>query len=101
VEVDRAQGLHSVATRHGVRGAFAAARLLHVTTVACLIGVGCGLSVGVLYWLGVAAVALLLGYEHSLIGPRDLKRLDMAFFTMNGIISLVFSAFVLVDAVTS
>jgi 4-hydroxybenzoate polyprenyltransferase len=101
VEIDRAQGLHSVTTRFGVRGAFLAARLLHVTTVACLVAVGLGLPVDVWYWLGVAAVAALLAYEHSLVRPNDLRRLDLAFFTMNGVISLVFFGFVLLDAVTS
>ncbi len=101
LEVDRVQGLHSVATRHGVAGAFAAARLLHVTTVTFLVAIGLGLPVGAVYWLGVAAVTALLSYEHSLIGPHDLRRLDMAFFTMNGIISIVFFAFVLVDAVAA
>jgi 4-hydroxybenzoate polyprenyltransferase len=101
VEIDRAQGLHSVTTRFGVRGAFLAARLLHVATVACLVAVGLGLPVDVWYWLGVAAVAALLAYEHSLVRPNDLRRLDLAFFTMNGVISLVFFGFVLLDAVTS
>jgi 4-hydroxybenzoate polyprenyltransferase len=101
VEIDRAQGLHSVTTRFGVRGAFLAARLLHVTTVACLVAVGLGLPVDVWYWLGVAAVAALLAYEHSLVRPNDLRRLDLAFFTMNGVISLVFFGFVLLNAVTS
>jgi 4-hydroxybenzoate polyprenyltransferase len=101
VEIDRAQGLHSVTTRFGVRGAFLAARLLHVATVACLVVVGLGLPVDVWYWLGVAAVAALLAYEHSLVRPNDLRRLDLAFFTMNGVISLVFFGFVLLDAVTS
>jgi 4-hydroxybenzoate polyprenyltransferase len=100
-EIDRAQSLHSVTTRFDVRGAFLAARLLHVATVACLIAVGAGLSVGVVYWLGVATVAILLGYEHSLVRPDDLRRLDMAFFTMNGVISVAFFGFVLVDAVVS
>jgi len=99
VEIDRAQGLHSVATRFGVRGVFLGARLLHVTTVTCLCGVGAGLSVGVAYWLGVAVVAGLLAYEHWLVRPDDLRRLDMAFFTMNGVISVAFFAFVLIDAV--
>src|SRR4029079_542840 len=51
-EIDRVQGLHSMATRFGVRGVFLGARLLHVTTVSCLIAVGLGLPVGVAYWLG-------------------------------------------------
>jgi 4-hydroxybenzoate polyprenyltransferase len=100
-EIDRAQSLHSVTTRFDVRGAFLTARLLHVATVACLIAVGAGLSVGIAYWLGVAMVAILLGYEHSLVRPDDLRRLDMAFFTMNGVISVAFFGFVLVDAVVS
>jgi 4-hydroxybenzoate polyprenyltransferase len=99
-EVDRREGLHSIVTRFGVRGAFAGARLAHAATVACLVAAGLGLSVGALYWLGVAAVALLLAYEHSLVRPGDLRRLDTAFFTMNGVISVVFAAFVIVDAAT-
>ena len=99
LDVDRAQGLHSIATRFGVRGAFAGARLAHAATVACLVGVGLGLPVGVLYWLGVAVVAALLAYEHSLVRPGDLSRLDAAFFTMSGVISVVFAAFVVADAV--
>ncbi|MBV8478845.1 MAG: UbiA family prenyltransferase [Actinobacteria bacterium] len=100
VDVDRAEGLHSIATRFGVRGAFAGARISHVATVACLVAAGAGLPVGALYWIGVAAVALLLAYEHSLVRPNDLRRLDAAFFTMNGVISVVFAAFVVLDVVT-
>ena len=97
VEVDRAQGLHSVATRFGVRGAFAGARLFHALTLVCLAAAGVGLGVGVAYWLGVVAVALLLGYEHSLVRPRDLRRLNAAFFTVNGVIALVFLGFVVLE----
>jgi 4-hydroxybenzoate polyprenyltransferase len=98
LEVDRAQRLHSWGTRFGVRGVFAGARALHLATVALLVAAGLGLSVDWAYWLGVAAVAALLGYEHSLVRPNDLRRLDMAFFTMNGVISVVFFGFVLLDA---
>jgi 4-hydroxybenzoate polyprenyltransferase len=99
VDVDRAQGLHSIVTRFGVRGAFAGARLAHLVTVVCLVVAGLGLSVGALYWVGVAAVAALLGYEHSLVRPDDLRRLDAAFFTMNGVISVAFAVFVIADAI--
>jgi 4-hydroxybenzoate polyprenyltransferase len=99
VDVDRAQGLHSVVTQFGVRGAFVAARLAHIATVACLVAAGLGLSVGGLYWLGVAVVAALLVYEHTLVRPDDLRRLDAAFFTMNGVISVAFAVFVIADAV--
>jgi 4-hydroxybenzoate polyprenyltransferase len=94
VEVDRAQGLHSWAVRFGETGAFASARALHVATVALLVAAGVGLHVDPWYWAGVVAVAALLAYEHSLIRPGDLRRLDAAFFTMNGVISVAFFAFV-------
>jgi 4-hydroxybenzoate polyprenyltransferase len=97
VEVDREQGLQSFPVRFGERATFLAARLFHLGTVVLLIVAGLGLSVGVWYWLGVAAVAALLAYEHSLVRPGDLRRLDTAFFTMNGVISVTFFAFVLVD----
>ena len=98
LDFDRREGLKSVATAFGERGAFWGARLLHVLTVALLVAAGLGLSVGVFYWLGVAAVAGLLLYEHSLVRPGDLRRLDTAFFTMNGVISVAFFAFVLADS---
>ena len=93
-DVDAEQGLHSVATRFGVEGAFRLARLFHAATVALLAVVGVGLELGWLYWLGVIVVAALLAYEHLLVSPRDLRRLDAAFFTVNGAISLVFLVFV-------
>ena len=98
-EIDRREGLHSIVTRFGAGGAFLGARIAHAATVACLVAAGLGLPVGAFYWLGVAAVALLLAYEHSLVRPADLRRLDAAFFTMNGAISVAFAAFVIVDAV--
>ena len=99
VDVDRAQGLHSVAVRFGQRGAFLGARLLHLATVLLLIAVGLGLPVDGWYWAGVVAVAGLLAYEHSLVRPNDLRRLDAAFFTMNGVISIAFFAFVVAGVV--
>ena len=97
LDIDRDQGLHSWATRWGVRGVFRGARALHLLTVALLVATGLGLDVGVAYWLGVSVVAALLLYEHLLIRPDDQRRLDAAFFTMNGAISLAFFVFVLVD----
>ena len=91
-------GIGSWATRFGVRGVFAGARILHALTVAALVVAGLGLSVGWFYWLGVAVVVALLAYEHLLVRPNDLRRLDAAFFTMNGVISIAFFVFVLFDA---
>ena len=76
---------------------FVGARSFHVAAVALLAAVGLGLDSTVFYWLGVAAVAGLLLYEHSLVRPGDLHRLDAAFFTVNGIISVVFFVFVALD----
>jgi 4-hydroxybenzoate polyprenyltransferase len=98
LEVDRREGLHSWATRFGVDGVFAGARVLHVATVLLLAAAGVMLDVGLPYWIGVAALAALLAYEHSLIRPDDLRRLNAAFFTVNGIVSLTFFAFVLADS---
>jgi 4-hydroxybenzoate polyprenyltransferase len=99
-EIDRREGLHSIVTRFGVGGAFVGARLSHAATVACLVAAGLGLPVGALYWVGVAVVAGLLAYEHSLVRPGDLRRLDTAFFTMNGVISVAFAVFVIADALS-
>ena len=99
LDFDRAHGLHSLPARFGPRAAFAAARACHVATVGLLALAGLGLDVGVLYWLGVAAVGALLAYEHSLVSPADTRRLDTAFFTLNGVISVTFFAFVLADVV--
>jgi len=97
VEVDRRERLHSVATKFGERGVFWGARVLHALTVALLAAAGVGLDAGVFYWLGVATVGGLLVYEHSLVRPGELRRLDTAFFTMNGVISVAFFGFVLLE----
>jgi 4-hydroxybenzoate polyprenyltransferase len=101
VEVDRAQGLFSLPARLGTPAAVATARACHAGTVALLAAAGVGAGVGTLYWIGLAAVAALLLYEHSLVSPSDLRRLDLAFFTMNGVISLTLFAFVLLDVLVS
>ena len=96
VEVDRRQGLHSAATRLAC-AAPSGARVMHALTVVLLALVGFGLDLGAWYWLGVVAVAVLLAVEHALVSPGDLRRLNAAFFTMNGVISVVFLFFVLAD----
>jgi 4-hydroxybenzoate polyprenyltransferase len=97
LEHDREHGLHSLPARFGVGATFAVARVCHVLTIVFLAAAGLALEVGVLYWLGVAVVAGLLVYEHSIVSPGDTRRLDAAFFTMNGVISVSFFAFVLAD----
>jgi 4-hydroxybenzoate polyprenyltransferase len=96
-EHDLAEGLHSWATRFGVEGVFRGARAMHAGSVALLVVVGAGLSVDFWYWLGVVVVAVLLVYEHVIVRPDDLRRLDAAFFTVNGVLSIAFAGFVALD----
>jgi 4-hydroxybenzoate polyprenyltransferase len=100
IEIDRAQGLHSFPARFGVGAAFWGARVLHVATLLLLAWAGADLDAGVFYWLGVGVVAALLAYEHAIVSPGDLRRLNTAFFTLNGVISIVFFGFVLLDVAT-
>ena len=96
-EHDRSVGLHSLPQASGIAVAFWAARIMHLAMLALLVWFALLFNFGLAGWLGVAAVALLLGYEHSLVSPRDLSRLNAAFFTMNGVIAMVFLVFVAAD----
>ena len=94
---DRASGLRSLPQSAGIPAAFWAARLMHLAMLALLAWFGGLFHFRLPGWLGVAAVGALLAYEHSLVSPRDLRRLNAAFFTMNGVIALVFFGFVATD----
>jgi 4-hydroxybenzoate polyprenyltransferase len=94
---DRENGLYSVPSTFGVASALGIARALHFMTVAALAIGGLGAGAGILYYAGVVVAGLLLLYEHSLVKPNDLSRLDAAFFTMNGVISIVFLGFVFTE----
>ena len=100
LEHDRAAGLISWATRFGERGVFVGAALHHLGAVVLLAAAGYGLGLGAWYFAGVAVVALLLAYEHSLVAPGDLRRLNTAFFTVNGLISIVLLVFVVLETTT-
>jgi len=89
VDFDRREGLQSVPARFGVQTALIAARVCHVLTVAALCAIPLFVPLGWAYWLGVLAVAGLFVYEHSLVSPADLSRLNVAFFNVNGYISVV------------
>jgi len=92
VEFDRREGLHSLPAMLGVRRALLVARGLHVIAVALLAGVYSLVPLHPLYLGGVACIALLLAYEHSLVRADDLSRVDAAFFTVNGWISVGYLA---------
>jgi len=87
-QVDRREKLHSIPADFSIATALTWARVCHVLTVALLAGAGLALSLTWPYWLGLAAIAAMLAYEHSLVSPNDLSKLDIAFFNMNGYISL-------------
>ena len=96
-DFDLRAGLYSVPRAFGIARALAIARALHVLVLVLLGAVVLAFGLGTVAAAGVFVVALLLTYEHSLVTPSDLSRLDAAFFTMNGVISLVFFAFVAGD----
>ena len=96
-EHDRAVGLHSLPQAVGIPAAFWAARGMHLLMLALLAWFARLFHFQVAGWLGIAAVGLLLAYEHAIVSPRDLRRLNAAFFTMNGVIAMVFLAFVAAD----
>ncbi len=92
-EFDCAEGLCSIPRRLGVRGALLVARFLHAAMVACLLALVFSFHLGALSSCGVMAVVALLVYEHGLVKPHDLSRINAAFFTVNGYVSLLFFAF--------
>jgi 4-hydroxybenzoate polyprenyltransferase len=97
---DRARGLHSIPVRFGVRGALRLSALLHVGTVAGLVAVHVTAGLGPWHAVGIGLIAVLLAYEHALVRPDDLSRLDRAFFDLNGYVSLAYLACAWLDLAT-
>jgi 4-hydroxybenzoate polyprenyltransferase len=89
VDFDRKQKLHSIPARFGVANGLLISTCLHVLTIASLTAVGFTLGLGICYWCGVLLVACMLTYEHSLIKPTDLSKINAAFFTVNGVVSIL------------
>ena len=96
-EFDRAAGLHSIPRHLGIARSLWIARAFHAIMLLLLIALIPAFALGKLALAGVLAVSLLLVYEHSLVKPHDLSKLNAAFFTMNGVISVVFAAFLAAD----
>lgn len=94
---DRGEKLNSIPSALGVRGALVVSALLHVVTALCLLGVGLVLGRGVPYFVGVAVVSVLLAYEHAIVRPNDLSRINKAFFDLNGYVSVAFFVCTLLD----
>ena len=96
-DFDRKAGLHSIPARFGVAGALAISVLFHLVTVGALVALGPVAQLGAPYWAGVALVVGLLAYEHAIVRPSDLSRLNVAFFNLNGYVSVVFFVATLID----
>ena len=96
---DRSEGLRSAVVRLGQRRAILAAKLLHGATIPALALFGWGAGFGIWYYAGLLVAAGILAYEHQLVRPGNLSRLDAAFFTMNGVMSVTVFAFALADRI--
>lgn len=94
---DRKVGLNSIPVRFGISGALIMARVFHIITPLCLFLVGFLLKLGPIYFIGVILSAGILYYEHRMVSPDDLSKLNVAFFNMNGILSVVMFVFVVLD----
>jgi len=96
---DRKRGLFSIPVRLGVAGALRLSVALHVLCILFLVAIyAVNPHVGWLYGVGLAAAVALLVYEHAIVTPQDLSRVDLAFFTLNGLVSLVLGAVMIADA---
>jgi 4-hydroxybenzoate polyprenyltransferase len=93
IDFDKSAGLHSIPKKFGVAGALAIARLMHIAMVGLLVWLALSFHLPWPAWAGIAVVAALLGYEHSLVKPNDLSKINAAFFAVNGYISLLFLLF--------
>jgi 4-hydroxybenzoate polyprenyltransferase len=98
VDYDREKGLHSIPARLGVPRAILVGKIFHGVMVALLALLPLGVPLGWIYYLGLVVVCCLIAYEHRLVKPDDLSKLDAAFFNMNGWISVTIFLFTLVDA---
>ncbi|MBI3126660.1 MAG: UbiA family prenyltransferase [Candidatus Tectomicrobia bacterium] len=97
VEFDKAEGLHSLPRRLGPGPALALSALAHAGTVACFAAAGWRLGLGLLYWLGLAGAAGLLAWEHWIVRPDDLRRVNLSFFNLNAWVSVIVSAGAILD----
>ncbi|MFJ5553264.1 menaquinone biosynthesis prenyltransferase MqnP [Streptomyces sp. NPDC093225] len=97
VQADRAEGVMSVPARFGIPAALWGARACHVVTMALFAWYAVATDAGVLFWAGLIVVAAAFGYEHSIVTPKDLSRLNRAFFTVNGFIGIALFVCALAD----
>lgn len=97
VDFDREYGLHSMPLSLGLKNALLLAKFFHILVVLLLFSLHLLLNLGLWFFIGIMITALLLYYEHSLVSPQDLSRVDIAFFNVNGIISIQLFVFTVLD----
>jgi len=97
IEFDRKVGVHSIPARFGVKKAILFARFFHFLTLIFLVLTGIYAEMGIIYYAGLLVLAGFLIYEHSLIKENDLSKINVAFFTVNGYVSILYMVFVIAD----
>jgi 4-hydroxybenzoate polyprenyltransferase len=96
-EFDKEQQLHSIPVVLGIKNALFLSTVLHIVTASLILFAGFYASLNIFYWIGCGIFIALLTYQHTIVKPNDLSKVNLAFFTTNGIASVVFSVFVLMD----
>jgi 4-hydroxybenzoate polyprenyltransferase len=96
-EFDKQQKLHSIPVLLGKKGALMLSNVLHVITASIIIYAGFYADLGMFYWIGAGVFISLLIYQHTIVKPNDLSKVNLAFFTTNGVASVLFAVFVLLD----
>jgi 4-hydroxybenzoate polyprenyltransferase len=99
VDFDQSQKLYSIPAMLGIKKALRVSELFHIISAVCVIAAGIYGAFGSLYWMGVAVFAGMLYYQHSIVKPNDLSKVNIAFMTANGIASVVFALFVIADII--
>jgi 4-hydroxybenzoate polyprenyltransferase len=99
IDIDRQENLFSIPAKFGVEAALKISSFMHIVTMASLVGVGLNLSLGYIYWIGVIFISTMLLWEHSLVKPNDLSKLNTAFFNVNGYISIATFITILLDRI--
>jgi 4-hydroxybenzoate polyprenyltransferase len=99
IDFDRQHKLYSIPVRFGIKTSLAVTKMLHISSILILSWLGVRLGLGLFYYMGVFVAGTLLAYENSLIKPDDLSKLNVAFFTMNGMISVVMFFFVAIEVI--
>jgi 4-hydroxybenzoate polyprenyltransferase len=100
-DFDRSAGIRSIPARFGVPSSLGISGTMHLLTAIALVAAGRAAGLGAIYFCGVAAVVAILVYEHSIVRPSDMSRIDVAFFNLNGYVSLVYFAATLADVLAS